>query len=101
MISQDRIKEDEPDERVIRDGERINVPLLFMDGLQREVAELKAAEDARIAAYDEYLDYITNAWRGPQVRPRIPKATFVRTGDASRDAYLAYKASLQDAWRNP
>ena len=98
MISQE---DRERDERVVRDGERINVPLLLMDGLQREVAERLVEEDQRIAAYDEYVHYITNAWRGPVVRPPAPKATFVRTGDASRDAYLEYKAALQDAWRNP
>ena len=103
MTTRDHIIEDEPDDRVVRDGERISVPLMLMDTIQREVADTSplSEEDARIAAYEEYVQYISNRWRHPEVRPRTPKATIVRTGDASRDAYLEYRASLQDAWRNP
>ena len=84
MTTRDHIIEDERDERVVRDGERINVPLFLMDGVQREVADTSplSEEDQRIAAYDEYCHYISNAWRGPEVRPPTPKATFVSTGDA-------------------
>lgn len=82
MTTRDHIIEDEPDDRVVRDGERISVPLMLMDTIQREVADTSplSEEDPRIAAFEEYVHYITNAWRGPVVRPPAPKGNIREDG---------------------
>jgi hypothetical protein len=83
--------EDDDDDRVVRDGESVRVPMYLMDGVQRAVARVAAppgprmrvtdalgasagfkpgycfdagaAGDPRPAAFSEREKYLTDAWR--------------------------------------
>src|SRR5208337_994066 len=53
---------------VLRDGERLRVPLALMDGVQREIANSQSLADARRLADDARSQYIANlnGWRNPK-----------------------------------
>jgi hypothetical protein len=97
---------------ILRDGERVHVPALFMDGNPRLLhdgmgnaaghkpgycfAEGPAAciADAALdAARREYDAMLIDAWRGPASKRAAPFA------DTGHDPYAAYEERLTSAWR--
>jgi hypothetical protein len=108
--------DEEEDERVIRDRQRMRVPLQLMDGrgnplplpsvLHRPgpVAVADAANNRRV--YTEYDTRVANAWRGadpPRVEDRAPAPPPAASPPAQRvaDHYARYDARVQQAWRSP
>jgi hypothetical protein len=99
------------DDRIVRDGERVRVPLMLMDELQRSVQANRlhdgmgngaghkpgfvftAGRDEAPSrtAHDEYVTDTADAWRSTTVA--VPQPT--------NDAYAAYVAQLSGAWRSP
>lgn len=82
------------DDDIVRDGQRLRVPLMLMDGMQRSVAR----EGVRI----------TDGSGGTQGlhRPgfRIPTddtRKTQQTADAYNEAFAAYERELVDAWKTP
>ena len=77
----------EDDDDVLRDGQKIVVPLNMCDSQQREVIEhfaaLRLQDEARRANY--ILD----------------RETLRRIDDVREQAYLDMKSELQSAWKNP
>lgn len=121
--------DDDDDVRVVRDGERIRVPLQMMDSVQRSIFDTfgpwryddaadplalhqsgprfvdAAQQEVRDKAYDEYVEGLTTAWQKPPIgsaaaAPAWPSPRSDRhTVDACEQAYAEYVARLCDAWR--
>jgi hypothetical protein len=111
-----KLYEDDDDKDILRDGERLRVPLFAMDAAQRDLARMlltdahgrpaghapgyvfsaASVSDPRDAAYAEHTAYLADAWRGVQ-RAEIARAP--AAGDAHCDAYAAYETRLLNAWR--
>lgn len=99
------------DKRIVRDGERVRVPLMLMDELQRSVQGSRfhdgmgheaghkpgfvfvTAHDQTeaCAAHETYVKLLGDAWKGAET----VEAT------TTKDAYADYVARLSDAWRSP
>jgi len=84
------------DDEVLRDGERVTVPMTIMDS--KALADARADADR---AYDEMCARVSRAWKGPQ---RIAADTECAaepplSEDARENAYLQYKKRLANAWR--
>jgi hypothetical protein len=110
------------DDDVVRDGERVRVPLTMMD--QQQIADLKQrygktsklydgfgnpaghrpgfvfgdttpADELRVAdAYEAYCERTSNAWKQPTQEPAQPQHR-----DAASDPREAYMRRLSEAWR--
>lgn len=98
--------------KILRDGERIVVPVSLMDhttvalhdGMGRASGskpgyvfsggESLSPSDTKLQdARDEYAARLTNAWRNPTTSQEAPVA------DADQDALSAYETRLVNAWR--
>lgn len=83
---------------IVRDGETINVPMMFMDSVQRGLAEKynmtddkeALAEKARQTAYLKHRNSLADAWKKPPTdqAPVVPQT-----------AYDAYKQRLENAYK--
>jgi len=114
----------------LRDGKTWRVPLYMCDSLQKSVAQSFAdvqltdeqlalhrpgyrvgatdasARDAKQAAQDEYLNWLTNAWRNPM---RNSTGEIIGTPDQTQDVmttdigevYAAYEAEISQRWKGP
>lgn len=108
-------------EDIVRDGQKLRVPMVAMDSLQRSVAahaalnfgDAEQIAERREAARDAYIADLEQAWRSPQrvaadresiniPNENIDFAT-ADTADAQqarRDAaYRRYVADLENRWR--
>jgi hypothetical protein len=95
----------EPDGYTLQDGEKMFVPLHFMDGVQREVAkswppDLTASTgDARFDAYLDYKQQVAERWRQcPLIDDEAVTTKPASAGDPRTDAY-AYCVSLANRWQ--
>jgi hypothetical protein len=101
--------------KVLRDGERVRVPLVMMDG--RTVAVdcgpggphrpgfryNREAQAVRDESYDAMVQQAANAWKSDTRRiadtERAAKPPLCE--DAREDAYRRYIARTEAAWRRP
>jgi hypothetical protein len=108
-------------QRTLKDGQRVTVPMVMMDALQRSIAGMirdafgqpaghrngycfsqdKDIEQRRAAARDEYDAAVTSAWQNPRPASAVTPAAPTSTNDAVADAYAAYDHALTNRWRNP
>lgn len=100
------------DDDVLKDGQRLRVPMLMLDGASgRE--QLQARAEA-VAGHPVFSEGRTDAqirraalrsrFGDEAVRDRTDDAVAgafdaITTGDGGDDAYAAYSRSLADAWR--
>ena len=108
------------DDEVVRDGQRVVVPVFMMDSLQRSVAAASAAppqafhkptavriSDAdraqRASLYQGYDAKIGERWKSPT--PALPAATDAKPAEGpgadQAATYAAYEHRVSNAWRRP
>ena len=119
---QRRRTDDDEDERTLRDGERLRVPLHLMDSLQRDIAQHfgrvhdgygneglslqrpgfrvldRLSNDECERAYQDVADAMTTAWKSNDKPKPVRQHA---TEDARQSEYDRYSAELRDAWRTP
>jgi len=110
------------DERVLRDGETLRVPLTMLDSLQRDIAQHfgrvrdalgneglslqrpgfrvldRLSNDECERAYQDVANAMTTAWKGND-KPKPVRQD--ATEDARQMEYDRYSTELRDAWRTP
>jgi hypothetical protein len=96
--------EDDDDKKVVKDGERITVPMYMMDRIQKSVVgtTLRHAPgfvslsdkdaEAKRAIYDAADKKLGERWRGGEAASAKPQTT----QDA---AYASYNRRISEAWR--
>ena len=110
--------EDDEDDKVVKDGQRVTVSMFAMDHLQRQVAArtvtpsladhrphaavLSDADRAsKVAAHKARDEALANRWRNPP--PVLPAVTDKAPAQAvtayQAAAYSAYDAKLSERWR--
>jgi hypothetical protein len=94
--------------RIVRDGERVSVPLQLMDAQQRDVAassSLTDAEKRRARAYADYDTLLAERWKGPATADASAEvSSAVVNAHASTatgsEAYREYDRKLAERWRH-
>ena len=108
-------KPDDDEDRVLRDGKSLRVPMVLMDDVQRAVAagsehygfpSAVTLADARAradAAWEKRGRILANAWRGADAEPapemRAPPATLAEARARADAAWERRGQLLQNAWR--
>lgn len=96
-----KLKTDE-DDKVVRDGQSVSLPVTLMDGVQREVASDAIAIKQRIAdAHSKYRTDVSNRWRaGPRgAQTPSPMLTPPAVTPDAETAYAAYDHAIANRWR--
>lgn len=106
-------------DEVIRDGQRLSVPMVMMDGKPgTQAAPIVNADHARprfgvmtdaqvaqrMASQVKYEDKIANAWKNPTLPPQQDSKPAASAPAPVADAGAAYdrmKRRQEDAWKNP
>jgi hypothetical protein len=92
-----RKHDDDDDDRILRDGERMRVPLTLMDGMQRDVAQHFQRARVRDAAARRFGLSDGLALSRPGFRYVVDDAAL----DAVEQAYADIAARDVNAWKNP
>jgi hypothetical protein len=104
------------DDEIVRDGQKVVVPLHLMDEQQRFVASMQAAPVAlhrpgqavqsdadkqrRGALYDAYDQRVGSAWKNPKcVIDAVVKSDPVSSTAAGGDLYTVYDKRLSERWK--
>ena len=119
----------EEDDLILRNGERMRVPLTMMDALQRDVAQHFAritdgAGDSGLGLhrpgyrlsstvtrdhshYDQYEAEVQNAWKNPHATgenegapSRLKSKDAMPISDDRERAYSEYQNRIENAWRD-
>ena len=106
----------EDDDDIVRDGERVRVPMMLMDSSRMvaidcgpggphrpgfRVSTDKAVYAARDKAYDAMIKRTSDAWKSVERREADVEiaAEPPLCEDAREDAYQRYKMRMANAWR--
>jgi hypothetical protein len=117
-----RHDDDDDDVSILKDGERMRIPLRMMDSLQRDVAQhfarvtdgrgdsalglhksgyhLNDAARRDLSVYDQYDAAAAAAWQGTPTGFSSGELVGQREGDTMDKTYIAYDSELAEAWRN-
>ena len=105
--------DDEDDKKVLKDSERLRVPMFAMDSQKalshkpgyrvgQQLLTDSATRETLADAYEEYENQLVNAWRnaapGPVVEDADPVDPII-TADAREQAYAEYDRRTANAWK--